>query len=142
MVNNLDLIAAIDIFSTAAIIKNSFIRKLPNGKYRVVSRKGKNLGTYKTKEEASARLRAIEFFKHKKASDNTIDLSDLEDLSYSAIMRVLRKNADYEIISSFLSIYKQIFDSLVKNEMDNPADKTLPITLMIFGQLYSVKLPK
>ena len=142
MVNNLDLIAAIDIFSTAAIIKNSFIRKLPNGKYRVVSRKGKNLGTYKTKEEAKNRLRAVEFFKHKKASNNTIDLSDLEDLSYSAIMRVLRKNADYEITSSFLSIYKQIFDSLVKNEMDNPADKTLPITLMIFGQLYSVKLPK
>jgi hypothetical protein len=43
------------------------IIKIKEG-YRVVSEKTKrNMGTYKTKEEAKERLRQIEFFKHKKA---------------------------------------------------------------------------
>jgi len=45
------------------------IRKVKGG-FRVVSRKGKNLGTYKgknAKARAKKRLRQIEFFKHKKS---------------------------------------------------------------------------
>ena len=60
------------------LLKLSFIRKLPNGKYRVLSEKGRNLGTYTSKEEAKKRLKQIEFFKHKdknKSSDSgKIDL--------------------------------------------------------------------
>ncbi len=41
------------------------IRKTKSG-YRVVSEKGKNLGEYKTEDEAKKRLRQIEFFKHLK----------------------------------------------------------------------------
>jgi hypothetical protein len=43
------------------------IKKVKGG-YQVVSEKsGKNLGgPYKTKEEASKRLRQVEFFKHRK----------------------------------------------------------------------------
>ncbi|HZZ98369.1 MAG TPA: hypothetical protein VFG51_00370 [Candidatus Saccharimonadia bacterium] len=41
------------------------IRKVKQG-YRVVSKKGRNLGTYKTKDEAKIRLRQVEYFKHKK----------------------------------------------------------------------------
>jgi hypothetical protein len=42
------------------------IKKDKSG-YKVVSEKGKNLGSgYKTKEEARKRLRQVEFFKHKK----------------------------------------------------------------------------
>ncbi|HYK08761.1 MAG TPA: hypothetical protein VEW42_04665 [Candidatus Eisenbacteria bacterium] len=41
------------------------IRKIKGG-YRVVSEKGRNMGTYKTEEEAKKRLRQIEFFKHQK----------------------------------------------------------------------------
>jgi len=37
------------------------IRKVKEG-YRVLSEKERNLGTYKTKEEAKKRLRQIEFF--------------------------------------------------------------------------------
>jgi hypothetical protein len=40
------------------------IKKVYN-KYRVVSEKEKNLGTYKTKKEAEERLRQVEYFKHK-----------------------------------------------------------------------------
>ena len=41
------------------------IRKVKAG-YRVVSEKGRNMGTYRTKEEAKKRLQQIEFFKHLK----------------------------------------------------------------------------
>ena len=40
------------------------IRKIKEG-YRVMSESGRNMGTYKTQEEAKTRLRQIEFFKHK-----------------------------------------------------------------------------
>lgn len=39
-----------------------------SGGYKVVSRKGRNLGgPYKTLKEAKKRLRQVEFFKHRKA---------------------------------------------------------------------------
>ena len=41
------------------------IRKVKDG-YRVVAESGRNMGTYKTEEEAKKRLRQIEFFKHLK----------------------------------------------------------------------------
>lgn len=42
------------------------IKKVKEG-YRVVSEKtDRNMGTYRTEEEAKKRLRQIEFFKHKK----------------------------------------------------------------------------
>lgn len=38
--------------------------------WRVVSeKKGRNLGTYKTKEEAKRRLRQVEYFKHLKKAE-------------------------------------------------------------------------
>ena len=41
------------------------IRKVKEG-YRVVAESGRNMGTYKTKEEAEKRLKQIEMFKHMK----------------------------------------------------------------------------
>ncbi len=42
------------------------IKKVKGG-YKVLSKKGKNLGgPYKSKEEAQKRLRQVEFFKHNK----------------------------------------------------------------------------
>jgi len=44
------------------------IKKTKEG-YKVTSEKGKNLGgPYKTKAEASKRLRQVEYFKHRKGS--------------------------------------------------------------------------
>lgn len=40
------------------------IRKVGE-EYRVLSEKGRNMGTYRTKEEAVKRLHQIEYFKHK-----------------------------------------------------------------------------
>lgn len=41
------------------------IRKVKGG-YKVISRKGKNLGKSKTKKGVLKRLRQVEYFKHKK----------------------------------------------------------------------------
>lgn len=43
------------------------IRKVKNG-YRVVAESGRNMGTYRTLEEAKKRLKQLEFFKHKTKS--------------------------------------------------------------------------
>ena len=40
--------------------------KKVKGRYRVISEKGRNMGTYKTLAEAKRRLQQIEYFKHKK----------------------------------------------------------------------------
>lgn len=41
------------------------IRKVKGG-YRLVSKKGKNLGTFPTKKKAKARERQVQYFKHKR----------------------------------------------------------------------------
>lgn len=47
------------------------IRKLPSGEYRLYSRKAdprtgkrRNLGTFRTREEAQRHERAVQYFKH------------------------------------------------------------------------------
>lgn len=54
-----------DVDVIASIDKKSYVRH-EGGKWNVYSRKGKRLGSYKTKGEADKRLRQIEFFKHNK----------------------------------------------------------------------------
>jgi len=56
-----------------SMIKESKIKKLPNGKYRVVKKDGTgNLGTCNSLEEAKNRLKEVEYFKHKKAQKTPI----------------------------------------------------------------------
>ena len=43
---------------------NEIIRKLDNGKFRLYSKKGKNLGTYDTRKGAEERERQVQYFKH------------------------------------------------------------------------------
>jgi len=77
------------------LVKLARIRKLPGGKYRVLSEKGKNLGTSDSKEEAVKRLRQVEYFKHQDDNDaeeeQVIDLMGATDFSFSAMLLVLRQ---------------------------------------------------
>lgn len=50
------------------LIKSKIVKK--DDKYQVQSEKGKNLGTYNTKEEAEKRLKQVEYFKHQSAATN------------------------------------------------------------------------
>lgn len=105
------------------IIKYSYIRKLPNNKWRVFSEKGKNLGTYDTRDEAVTRLRQIEFFKHKKALPSLCILFSKEAkekepaVTYSSMMRKLRKDPEQRL--AFQKAFKEMFDdAFLENEED------------------------
>lgn len=145
MADNLNkIIEQANIYHDACLNKISFIKELPGGKWRVTSKKGKNLGTFDSKEEAKKRLQQVEYFKwkgkKKKASKDEIDLTDIHDLSYSAIMRDLRKQCDQEIVTDFLTTYKNCFDRLVEHEVPNPANLSLLLTLKLFRMTHPVKL--
>lgn len=124
------------------LLKTSFIRKMPNGRWKVVSQKGKSLGIFPTKEQAVKRLHQIEFFKKKRASgdEEIIDLTRLKELSYSSIMRELRQQCKTETVQEFLTIFKKIFDALVINGEENSAEKTLPAAIMMFGKKHKVEI--
>jgi hypothetical protein len=137
----------LNAISRLEMMKIAFIRKMPNGKWRVLSEKGKTLGTYFTKEQAVTRLRQIEYFKHKKKKKRTagdelgpIDLTSLEELAYSGVMRELRKQCDVEAVQEFLKIFKKVFDALVMNGEENPAEKAMPVTIVMFGKNHNIEL--
>lgn len=128
------------------LIKVARIRKLPDGKYRVLSEKGKNLGTSNTKGEAEERLRQVEYFKHRdqnSADDfEEIDLRDADDFSYSAIMRKMREKASKEQVRKFLRLFKAQFDKAVKSKLQKPEKVALQNALIKFNKIHPVKLNK
>lgn len=97
--------------------KLAFIRKLPNGKYRVFSEKGKNMGTYDSHEQAKKRLGQIEYFKHNNADDKP-------SMTFSSILRKLRK-LDEKLFLKFLKEYKKYFDKALILQEEKPEDKAL-----------------
>lgn len=58
--------------------KISYIKQLNNGKWRVYSKSGKNMGTYDSKSDAESRLKDIEMFKHINADDVLYSAIELE----------------------------------------------------------------
>ena len=76
------------------VIQSKIVKK--DNKYQVQSEKGKNLGTYDTKEQAEKRLKQVEMFKHidKKAS-----------------------------ILTYANVFKPFVDDLIDNKLDWDTDK-------------------
>jgi len=131
------------------LIKISYIKKLPNGKYRVLSEKGKNFGTYDSKEAAEKRLKQIEMFKYinrykkiKKASDDRIDLTDIEDFSLSAVMRKLNKQLSKDDILCFFKVYKEHFDVAITKELQKPEVLALTKALLDLNKVKKIKIDK
>lgn len=127
------------------ILKIAKIRKLPNGKYRVLSKKNKNLGTYNTKAQAKKRLNQVEFFKFLDkldTNDSLIDLTEVDEFSYSAMIRKLREKASKEQVIEFLTIYKKNFDRSIKNRLQKPEKIALQKTVIEFNKLHKIKLNK
>lgn len=121
------------------------IKKLPSGKYRVLSEKGKNLGTSNTKQEAVKRLHQVEFFKHQddnEASEKVIDLMGAVDFSYSAIMREMRQQASKEQVREFLTLFKKEFDKAVKAKLQKPEKVALQNSLIKFNKKHKIKVKK
>ena len=143
------LLKLADVFESRCLeelVKIAKIRKLPNGQYRVLSQKGKNLGTYKSREAAEKRLRAVEYFKHldkSKADDkDIIDLTDIDEFVYSAVMRKLNQKATKEQVLEFMRLFKMQFDKAVKNKLHKPDHIALQNALLKFNKLHKIKLDK
>lgn len=128
------------------LVRVAKVRKIPGGKYRVLSQKNKNLGTYDSKTKAVKRLRQVEYFKHhdkSKADDNSvIDLTGIDEFAYSAIMRKLRQEASPEQVRNFLKLYKSFFDRAVKSDKHAPEKVALQNAVVKFSRLYHVKFDK
>lgn len=126
------------------ILKEARIMKM-KGKYRIVSQKGKNLGESDTKAGAEKRLKQVEFFKHKdnhEADDTEIDLTDVEEFSYSAVMRKLRQKASKEQVRLFLTLYKKHFDKAVRDKLQKPEKVALQNAFIKFRKTVNIKIPK
>jgi hypothetical protein len=129
------------------LLKVARIKKLPSGQYRVVSEKGKNLGTSDSKSDAEKRLREVEYFKHQdegKAEDEekVIDLTHASDFSYSAITREMRQEASKEQVTEFLTYFKKEFDKAVKLRLQKPEKIALQNSLVKFNKKYKIKVNK
>jgi len=146
----LQLASAYESKCLQGLVKVARIRKLPDGRYRVLSQKGKDLGTYKSRKGAEKRLKQVEYFKHldkDKVDDSgkavdRIDLTDADEFSYSAIMRRIRQRATPEQVKEFLKIFKTQFDKAVKGKMNKPERVALQNTVLKFHKLHPVKLDK
>lgn len=64
-----------------------------------------------------------------------LDLEKADDISFSAIMREIKKQESDEAARKFLGLYKQCFDYLIINEVEEPEDKALKIALQLFSKL-------
>ena len=131
------------------LVKLAKIRKMPDGRYRVLSQTGKSLGTYKSRKGAERRLKQVEYFKHldksnaeDEKSSKPIDLTKIDEFAYSAIMRQLRQQATPEQVRQFLVIYKREFDKGVKAKIHKPERVALQNTVLKFHKLNPVKLDK
>lgn len=131
--HDLQLIKRIDEF-----YKLSYIRKFKN-KYRVYSKKGKNLGTFDSLEDAKKRLKQIEYFKHKKASKE-IDISEADAFTYSSIIRLLRKKLNDNDLNKFLKTYRALFEKNYLDGLDSLEKNTLLQTLFELKEDLNLKV--
>lgn len=94
------------------MIKVAYIKKLPNGKYRVYSESGKNMGTFSSKSEAKNRLKQIEYFKHTKSNiigERILKLSSAINSTFDKVER----NVFYAILkmAGYDDEWKNIIES-------------------------------
>lgn len=113
------------------LVKIAKARKLPNGRDRVSSKKNKKVDYLK-------------HFDHSEADDTSaiIDLTDIDEFAYSAVMRKIRQKANPEQVKLFLQLFKQQFDRAVKGKSHKPERIALQNTLIKFNKLHKVKLDK
>ncbi len=121
------------------MLKIAYIKEISKGKWRVLSKKGRNLGTYDSKEQAEKRLKQVEFYKHwpfhpirkKKSVEDlygkiVLGEENLPEVTstFSAEMRELRKNNPDQVMN-FLKQFNQSFQNSLQEGIDNPEQAAL-----------------
>ena len=102
-----------DLSKTSKVVKE-------DGKYIAKSEKGKNFGTYDTKEEAEKRVQQMEMFKHMKNKKSALDNFIMVDASEADNIKVI---ANGEVIRTCKSI-EAAFEDIAK-EAQNSDDGAL-----------------
>lgn len=93
-------------------------------KWQVQSMKGKNLGTYDTKEEAEKRLKQVEYFKNLKETLNS-NISEIKD-NFNIVSNVADLESDKGFILEDGSIveiddvHDELFDMFLESDVDDP----------------------
>jgi hypothetical protein len=84
----------------------------------------------------------MKHFDHSEVDDNIsiIDLTDIDEFAYSAVMRKLREKANPEQVKQFLQLFKQQFDKAVKGKINKPEKVALQNAMVKFNKLHKVKL--
>lgn len=80
------------------VIKSKIVKK--DNKYKVQSEKGKNLGTYDTKEQAEKRLKQVEMFKHMKSSISSSDVEKMWQNRYDVVIDKIEYEDVYMTITT------------------------------------------
>jgi hypothetical protein len=115
------------------LVKLAKIRKMPEMEcLKIVAKNKKRV----------SKKQYMKHFDHSKVEDGSpiIDLTDIDEFAYSAIMRKLRQKGKPEQVKQFLAIYKQQFDKAVKGKLHKPEKIALQNTMVRFNKLYKVKL--
>lgn len=74
--------------------------------------------------------------------EKVIDLTEIDDFSYSAIMRKIRQSASKDQVKDFLKIFKAQFDRAVKNKLQRPEKVALQNTIIKFNKIHKIKINK
>lgn len=86
----------------------------------------------------------VEYFKHldkSKADDKAIDLTDIDEFAYSAIVRKLNQRAPKQMLD-FIKLFKIQFDKAVKKKLNNPDKIALQNTVVSFSKMHPIKIDK
>ena len=130
--NNIDTILHMaSIYESRCINDLVKIAKSPNSRSGASSKKIKKVDYLK-------------HFDHSEADDSSaiIDLTDIDEFAYSAVMRKIRQKATPEQVKVFLQLFKQQFDRAVKGKVHRPERIALQNTLIKFNKLHKIKLDK
>jgi hypothetical protein len=115
--------------------KLAYIKKLPNGKYRVYSEKGKNMGTFSTEEEAKKRLQDIHFFKSRKANGEIVGPKFAEPIAELISVHglfpsqnELTEFLEIKGMEDFEELFKWALKELIRESAGEPIQNSQPLS--------------
>lgn len=76
------------------------------------------------------------------AKEDVIDLTKIDDFSFSAAMRKLRPALSQEELFHFLKLYKQHYDKATKEKIQKPETIALTKSLLEFNKIKKLKIDK
>ncbi len=90
-----------------------------------------------------AKISKLPDSKYRASKDKKVlDLTNIDEFAYSAIMRKLRKDASPKQVKAFLKLFKIYFDKAVQSDKHAPEKIALQNAVRKFSKLYKIKLDK